>query len=312
MNVEPPPWAERFRSDDLDEIRERLSRFGMHRRERRGRGRLRYHHSLVRIGGSVWGWRGTSLGQVIRAETSQALLHLPIDGRVTYRVGPTLVESSPDNVVLLSPGTEYTAVSLGGSWLGAQVDGRRLIDELVRRGGSRAIAAGSSEISLDPERLNDLTRLFADAATDEPLHETAAADLEARLISWIADALMPHEQSRSSDTQLARQRLVEDWIDGHLGETITLGRLCAVAGVGARSLQKSFLHYRGQTPMEWVASRRLAAARLILFEGEYADSVTAVALRCGLSHLGRFAVTYKRTYGESPSTTFLRRRLASA
>ncbi|MCK7534410.1 MAG: hypothetical protein MZV63_27030 [Marinilabiliales bacterium] len=50
---------------------------------------------------------------------------------------------------------------------------------------------------------------------------------------------------RPGDLALERARNLEAWIDAHLGEPITMGTLCRVAGVGERCLQKSFLYRRG-------------------------------------------------------------------
>ena len=47
---------------------------------------------------------------------------------------------------------------------------------------------------------------------------------------------------------IQRIRMVEEWIDAHLADPITLGRLCAVAGVGDRYLESAFRAHRGQTP----------------------------------------------------------------
>jgi AraC-like DNA-binding protein len=57
--------------------------------------------------------------------------------------------------------------------------------------------------------------------------------------------------------------------------------------------------------MELVASRRLEAARSMLAAGA-ASTVTDAAVRCGFSHLGRFSITYRRAFGESPSDTLAR------
>jgi transcriptional regulator GlxA family with amidase domain len=134
----------------------------------------------------------------------------------------------------------------------------------------------------------------------------------ARLVEWIVDRLesrLPQEPASTAAT--ARVRDVEDWIEAHLHEPITLGRLCEAAGVGARSLQLAFEARRHATPMEFVMERRLAAAhaRLVADRGE--SSVTSVAASVGMEHLGRFAASYRRFYGEPPSAT-LRRRLPQA
>jgi len=107
-------------------------------------------------------------------------------------------------------------------------------------------------------------------------------------------------------------RRVEDWIDAHLGTPIALGRICSVAGVGERALQKAFLPRHGRSPMRYVAERRvLAAHRHLSRPVDGSGGVTKVALSVGFDHLGRFAVLYRQIVGESPSST-LRKALGAA
>ena len=103
--------------------------------------------------------------------------------------------------------------------------------------------------------------------------------------------------------------MVEAWIDAHLATPITLGRLCAVAGVGDRYLESAFRAHRGQTPLQFVMARRLAWVRRSLLESKPGDSVTQFAHDAGFVHLGRFAARYRSAYRESPSAT-LRRSLS--
>jgi transcriptional regulator GlxA family with amidase domain len=60
--------------------------------------------------------------------------------------------------------------------------------------------------------------------------------------------------------------------------------------------------------MEYVAARRLARARARLTDSDRAAVVAEVARQSGFGHPGRFAVLYRRVYGESPSQTVARAR----
>ena len=105
----------------------------------------------------------------------------------------------------------------------------------------------------------------------------------------------------------SRLASVEAWIDAHLEEPITLGRLCEIAGVGERALQKAFEPRRGMSPMRFVVERRLAAVRRLLESAGPGDGVTDVAIRLGF-HFRRFAGLYSELFGETPSQTLVRSR----
>jgi transcriptional regulator GlxA family with amidase domain len=105
-----------------------------------------------------------------------------------------------------------------------------------------------------------------------------------------------------------RVRDLEGWIEAHLGDPITLGGLCRVAGVGARCLQRTFEYRRGVSPMRFVAERRLAATHRALLHALPGASVTRIALANGFDHVGRFAQLYREVLGELPSQTLARPR----
>lgn len=84
--------------------------------------------------------------------------------------------------------------------------------------------------------------------------------------------------------------------------------LAAACGVAPRTLQKHFRSFVGRTPHEVQSTLRMERARRDLLLGLPAASVTDIALRWGFRHLGRFAVLYRRRYGESPSATLRCRR----
>ncbi|MCZ4291468.1 helix-turn-helix domain-containing protein [Hoeflea alexandrii] len=97
----------------------------------------------------------------------------------------------------------------------------------------------------------------------------------------------------------------------HSSEPLTVPIIARAVGVSVRQLQDAFRMTLGQTPWERLTAHRLENARAQLLSGGTA-SVTGVALGCGFSHLGRFATTYRSTYGEPPSATLARARGASS
>jgi len=140
----------------------------------------------------------------------------------------------------------------------------------------------------------------------------AGRETEERLL-WTLLHVLPNNYSAAlavehparSKTFLER---VEKYIVKHCAEPLTLADLAEVAGVSGRTLLAGFRRHRGISPMRLLKTSRLDRARSeLLIADPDGISVTAVALKWGFQHLGRFSVEYKRRFGESPSATLQHR-----
>ena len=88
------------------------------------------------------------------------------------------------------------------------------------------------------------------------------------------------------------------------GMRVSLADLCAAASVSKSTLYLAFQRVCGQPPLEYFYRRRLTRARLSLLESSpQRGAVKRAALDTGFTELGRFAVEYRRLFGESPSAT---------
>jgi AraC-like DNA-binding protein len=103
-------------------------------------------------------------------------------------------------------------------------------------------------------------------------------------------------------------RLSIDYIERNLAHPLTLQDIAENTHMSARSIQQGFRDDLGTTPMAYVRERRLERARADLADAVPSDGVTVtdIAERWGFSHLGNFAVTYRKRFGESPSETLRR------
>ncbi|MBU6242620.1 MAG: helix-turn-helix transcriptional regulator [Acidobacteria bacterium] len=87
-------------------------------------------------------------------------------------------------------------------------------------------------------------------------------------------------------------------------ESFTVSQLAKIAGVSIRSLQDGFHRYVGISPTEYLKDVRLNRVRAdLLAEDTHANSVSEVAFSWGFTHLGRFAHSYQKRFGELPSET---------
>jgi len=301
-----------FRTNDLDEAAEFLRRnFGDHSRVPRARGALGFGIEVTATDRSVAGSVSFAIPSTVRAANRAVTVHVPLQFGADYRVGRQRLRSAPDVAVMLAPEHVYTIGTPPGDALGIQLDPsllREAIDE-VAMGRTRQMALRSIEIPLSGEESTSFASLVRQhrAAVSTACQDDAGEalrDVERRIAGWLADrtvALMGLRTVSRGGRRAAE--LVECWIREHASEPITTSRLSAVAGVGPRALQKACLSRWGQTPLELVASRRLALARRLLAAAGPTRTVTEAAARAGFTHLGRFAMQYRQAFGESPSDT---------
>ena len=86
---------------------------------------------------------------------------------------------------------------------------------------------------------------------------------------------------------------------------VDLGRrsLPSCGAAPERALRHGFAELYGVSPMVYLRSVRMHAARKELGRPECERSIADVALGCGFTHLGRFSVDYRRAFGQTPSAT---------
>jgi AraC-like DNA-binding protein len=147
-----------------------------------------------------------------------------------------------------------------------------------------------------------------------PLVGAAKAALDEYLLT-----LLLHHHPHNYSEELAQSvptpvpgvvRRAERFIIDNAGASITVSDIADHLGISLRSLQAGFRQWRETTPSAFLRRVRLQLVRDELLSGKEAN-VTAVALRRGFSHLGRFSAQYRSIFGEDPSLTLRRGRAAS-
>lgn len=109
-------------------------------------------------------------------------------------------------------------------------------------------------------------------------------------------------ESGSGNTTHRLARAI-DFIRHHFREPISSTEIAEASGIGERALQRMFVTALGRTPFHVVSEVRMDAARERLLNPRLDDTVTAIALECGFTHLGRFSRAYRSMFAESPSET---------
>ncbi|MFI6466275.1 helix-turn-helix transcriptional regulator [Streptomyces sp. NPDC050528] len=90
-----------------------------------------------------------------------------------------------------------------------------------------------------------------------------------------------------------------EYIESHLREQIRLGDIAQAAGRSARTVDAGFRSCLGVSPMTHARNLRLERVRAALLTS--AETISAIALDTGFTHLGRFAAARRGRFGELPS-----------
>jgi AraC-like DNA-binding protein len=308
--IAAPPWSRQFRSDDLEEVRAFIgNKDGPHSRVARRDRPLGYSMFQVGARNTNMGGSESAVSQTVRGHVHGWVLHLALPPGTVLRSGlRTSALTAPTTAVLVPPGWAFTRVSPPGGLFAVEIDPQALLAELRARRpdevGRNLRRMASLELAAGERRALTAAAAELVLATEPGIDGRQQASAEGRFIERLVDLMLRDAVTRRpGELALERARELEAWIDSHLGEPITMGTLCRVAGVGERCLQKSFLYRRGISPMRFVAERRLLAAHQWLADASHAGTVTEAGLRFGFSHLGRFSVSYRQAIGESPSQT---------
>lgn len=98
--------------------------------------------------------------------------------------------------------------------------------------------------------------------------------------------------------------------DGYIRQNLTralrVEDVALAAGVGVRALEAAFRRHWRTTPSAHLRDLRLDAAHQLLSTPDRDLTVTDAAVATGFRHLGRFAQSYARRFGELPSRTLRR------
>lgn len=313
--IPPPPHARRVCSDDPDEVTSWVrQRDGDHSRVVHGSGPYGFRVAFLEGRRVNLAWARARLGQTLRARFNRPHLHVPLEAPQQYSFGRSEMSVPVGTPVFLGTGTDVSRRAAPGLVFAVDLDDAALADEVCRRrpGADCGLARFPQALTLSPAQQRALSDAVAGLVQSLAPHVPAAGrdHAEARLIGMLAGALPEPAPRATGRGRLSAQRLanLEYWIEEHIGDPISIGTLCSVAGVGERALQLAFQARRGMSPMRFVAERRLAAVHRRLTCADPGADITSVAIDLGFTHLGRFAVAYRETFGELPSQTLSRSR----
>ena len=162
-------------------------------------------------------------------------------------------------------------------------------------------------------RLRQLHAKICDLAATTPTiisHREAARALENDVLHALVNCLagdaigdQPLRIRRHLEIIDAFERVVAL----RLREPLTVAEISAEIGVPDRTLRACCTEVLGMSPSRYLRLRRLNLVRAALEQSQPAPgTISEVAKRYGFSQLGRFATSYRETFGEAPSATLSR------
>ena len=277
--------------------------------------RLELDGAFVEVG-------GYSLPIVTHGETLPGRLSIltplsPVSGRLNCETLVPGLLLTCGGATEVQGATESSAMVGVMSWPAHEVEHRAELlgvdVDLPGRGSFRPVVAH------EPRRLDQLF------ATTLRLARTAAGGLDARHAGALRDDALDLVV-RSFDRRRAGPRAGERHLNSlrisgvcqaYARETsyqdVSMASLCAVSGVSERRVRHAFYECFDMSPSAYLRVLALHEVRRALLAGPPSRSaVSRLAMDHGFCHLGRFAAQYRALFGETPSATLARPRVARA
>lgn len=238
-----------------------------------------------------------------------------VDGQIAHEVNGQLMVSSREQVVLHAPGVAFAMEVKPFRGLLLSLDGAYVQGALSKRydtskSGTQLPAALPSSPAL--ATLRSLAKWTADQANNPQslliTNARVAASLERAILEGVMEAfelLGVFQDEKNLDER--NVRMAEEWIDANLSRPIGTEEVAAAMDVTVQALQQTFHRRRGVNMLEAINIRRLEKAHALLERAGPDQTVTSIATHLGFFELGRFAVRYRKRFGEKPSETLGRR-----
>lgn len=159
-------------------------------------------------------------------------------------------------------------------------------------------------------QLHETTGHLAKTAPDILAKPEVARAIEAALVEAMVFCLAADysEELRNIRCHRARvMRRLEDTLTAKSNEPLYMAELCAAVGATYWTLRDCCLEYLGMSPKRYLWMRRMNLVRQALQAADAGKTtVTEIATNYGFWELGRFSVTYRSLFGESPSAALRR------
>lgn len=236
-------------------------------------------------------------------------------GAALFRSG---VELTSNSIARLSPDQSYFQRSFGPVGWGCvslPVDAIDLAGttasgcDLTPPRAEMIVAAPPSAIG-KLQRLHAATGLLAEKTPELIEQPEVARALENALVAALTACFNTNDDSEDRAALRRHKTIMRRFhsaLQREADRPLYVLELAEMVGVSVRSLSVCCQEHLGMGPKKYLLLRRMYLARQALHVADSnATTVTDIATQYGFWQLGRFAVEYRRLFGESPSTTLQR------
>ena len=180
-------------------------------------------------------------------------------------------------------------------------------DVMLKQPGVNVLASDSAATA---DRIAQMSMLTTTLASVGPGLSEGAVNFYKRSLLDLVTA--PVRETRYQGGHLrSADRLVRE-ADRYMTEIgnrpVHISELCERFKVPRRTLHRAFIDVLGMAPVAFMTRKRLGDIHAALLVADDPVNIAAIANAHGFIGLGRFAATYRRTFGELPSATLRRRR----
>lgn len=313
QSLAPSPWVQTLQAADCGQFSSLIAGEAAAEFVQVGPGSFRAAAARIRLGSVVLHWISCRNDTACRAHTQKGGRYavIPLRHRGPWQwndqpVRQPTVYAWDDEYDFFCRGADSEVVSLAfdgaaftahrAAWAGGEAPAAAAAPGGVARGEARELLPllqALLQASRQPDAFQQASARHSFACA----LATCLLRAEAAPLAW-ADA------PRDGASPARIMRRADDYLRSHLSEPVCLLDLCRATRASARSLNYAFHSVLGVPPLRYLRLRRFNLAHRLLCQSRAGNlSVKAVALHCGFLELGRFAVEYRRLFGERPSQT---------
>ncbi len=221
-----------------------------------------------------------------------------INGNCSFKVEDKTFTVKRDDLIIINPNVTHTELGLAGKsleYIVLGISGLQFKDENLEHYYDYSL----NNLRDNREELFPYLKLLLDEAQGkQEYHETICQHLlESMILTLVRNT--KNTVSATPVKKITKEcRFIEQYINEHFTEDITLQTLSDLTYLNKYYLVHSFKEYKGISPINYLIERRITESKHLLENTNY--SVAKIANTTGFSSQSYFSQIFKKETGMSP------------